>query len=380
MSFARTCLLLGKIKNNLKLKKAISEKGWKVICSNRKISVSDLKNVELLISFNYRHIIKKNILKRLKRPAINLHTSFLPFNKGAHPNFWSFIEKTTKGVTIHEINKGLDSVPIIYQKKILFDINKKKNDNFSKTYKILNFEIQKLFLNKINQILNKKYIARKQKKTGSFHYNADLPTFIKKSWKLKIKNAIKIYYSDRQSVINIGREKIFFKKLKVSDVKKDYLSWFKDELVTRYIKKQNTIKKLKKYVKNELKKKDTLFFGIFLNRKNKHIGNIKFDSADKQNNFFFLGILIGNKLYRGKGIGTAVIKKTSDWLFNNKKVHGIFLKVKKKNKIAIRVYKKCKFKVASKHMIPLKLFNKYTKKQSEYLMVKKNHKYNFKYT
>ena len=75
-----------------------------------------------------------------------------------------------------------------------------------------------------------------------------------------------------------------------------------------------------------------------------------------------------------------MIKKTSDWLFNNKKVNGIFLKVKKKNKIAIRVYKKCKFKVASKHMIPLKLFNKYTKKQSEYLMVKKNHKYNFKYT
>jgi methionyl-tRNA formyltransferase len=44
--------------------------------------------------------------------------SYLPFNRGAHPNFWSFIEKTQAGVSIHKINKGIDTGNIILRKKI----------------------------------------------------------------------------------------------------------------------------------------------------------------------------------------------------------------------------------------------------------------------
>ena len=164
MTTTKTCLLLGKIKDILKLREVILKKKWKVICKNKKISANDLKNIDLVISFNYRHILKKNILKKLKRPAINLHISYLPFNRGSHPNFWSFVENSPKGVTIHEIDEGLDTGPIIYQKKISFNINKKKNNNFFKTNQILLLEIQKLFFKKIDHILNKKYIAKKQKK------------------------------------------------------------------------------------------------------------------------------------------------------------------------------------------------------------------------
>ena len=193
MTIARTCLILGKIKDTLKLKKIILKKEWQVICKNRRITINDLNNIDLVITFNYRHILKKNILKKLKRPAINLHISYLPFNRGCHPNFWSFVENSPKGVTIHEIDEGIDTGPIIYKKKISFNINKKKNDNFFKTNKILFFEIQKLFLEKINQILNKKYIVKKQKTIGTLHYRNDLPIFVKKNWKLKIKQVLKNY-------------------------------------------------------------------------------------------------------------------------------------------------------------------------------------------
>ena len=84
------------------------------------------------------------------RQAINLHISYLPFNRGAHPNFWSFVDNSPKGVTIHEIDEGLDTGPIIHQKKLSFNIKKKESDTFFKTYKILNNEIQKLFFKKIN--------------------------------------------------------------------------------------------------------------------------------------------------------------------------------------------------------------------------------------
>jgi len=190
MTFTKTCLLLGRVKQTLKLKKVIQKKKWQVICKNKIIKINDLRNVDLVITFNYRFMLKKNILKKLKRPAINLHISYLPFNRGCHPNFWSFIENSPKGVTIHEINKGLDTGPIIYQKKITFNINKKKHDDFFKTNQILLFEIQRLFFQKINQILDKKYIAKKQKKNGTLHYRNDLPIFIKKNWRLKIKNIL----------------------------------------------------------------------------------------------------------------------------------------------------------------------------------------------
>ena len=193
MTITRTCLLLGKIKDTLRIKRAISKKKWQVICKNIKVTKKDFRNIGLVITFNYRQILNKNILKKLKRPAINLHVSYLPFNRGCHPNFWSFVENSPKGVTIHEIDKGIDTGSIIHQKKISFNINKKKHDDFFKTNKILFFEIQKLFLKNINQILNKKYIVKKQKKIGTFHYRNDLPIFVQENWKLKIKQVLKKY-------------------------------------------------------------------------------------------------------------------------------------------------------------------------------------------
>ena len=66
MTVAKTCMLLGRIKETLKLKKFILKKKWKVICKNKIIKINDLRNVDLVITFNYRYMLKKNILKKLK--------------------------------------------------------------------------------------------------------------------------------------------------------------------------------------------------------------------------------------------------------------------------------------------------------------------------
>ena len=189
----KTCLLLGRFRDNAKLKKILLKKKCKVICKNAIIFSKDLKKIDLVITFNYRHVLKKKILNNLKRPAINLHISYLPYNRGCHPNFWSFVENSPKGVTIHEIDKGLDTGPVIYRKRIHFNFNKKNHDDFFKTNKILIFEIQKLFNKKVNQILSNKYTKKKHKKNGSFHYRNDLPNFMKNNWKIKIKKLLKIY-------------------------------------------------------------------------------------------------------------------------------------------------------------------------------------------
>ena len=59
------------------------------------------------------------MLDQINYRAINLHISYLPWNRGADPNLWSAVGMP-KGVTIHYINDGFDTGDILFQKAILF--------------------------------------------------------------------------------------------------------------------------------------------------------------------------------------------------------------------------------------------------------------------
>ena len=59
--------IINQIKNN---------KNIKVFHTKRKIETLDLMNIDLLISFGYRHIIDEEILKR-KNNILNLHISYI---------------------------------------------------------------------------------------------------------------------------------------------------------------------------------------------------------------------------------------------------------------------------------------------------------------
>jgi len=141
---------------------------------------------DLVISYGYRHILKKEIIESSTAPIVNLHISYLPWNRGAHPNFWSFYECTPSGVSIHLIDEGVDTGAIIYQRYVNFD---KEEDTFSKTYKKLIVEIEKLFRDNIDELISKKFIATPQRRKGSYHSVANLPKeFI--GWDTVIKDEI----------------------------------------------------------------------------------------------------------------------------------------------------------------------------------------------
>ena len=105
-------------------------------------------------------------------PIINLHISYLPWNKGAHPNFWSFYDCTPAGITIHLIDEGIDTGPIIYQRYVNFE---KGELTFKQTYDRLIKEIEKLFIANINNIITGKYTTKKQRREGSYHEKSELP-------------------------------------------------------------------------------------------------------------------------------------------------------------------------------------------------------------
>ena len=115
----KSILFLGYDKNQCSLISFLEAKGCLV--ENKKTKLLEITNHDLIISFGYKHIIKKEILEKLNIPIINLHISYLPWNRGSHPNFWAFYESTPSGVTIHEIDQGVDTGSIIFQKLLKFN-------------------------------------------------------------------------------------------------------------------------------------------------------------------------------------------------------------------------------------------------------------------
>ncbi len=133
-----------------------------------------VKNFDWIISYGYRFLIEKEILEITKNPIINLHISYLPYNRGADPNYWSFKEKSPKGVSIHKIDNSIDGGDIYIQKRIYFQ----KPETLRTSYNILKNEIEDLFIKNFNKIISGKIIATKQSGKGTIHYKRQMPNKI----------------------------------------------------------------------------------------------------------------------------------------------------------------------------------------------------------
>ncbi len=135
--------------------------------------IDAIKGYDCVISYGYKYILKKSAIEGFECPVFNLHISYLPYNRGAHPNFWSFYDNTPSGVTIHLIDSGIDTGPIVMQKYVNF---KKSDDTFAKTYAVLIKNMEDLFLEFLPSLLNDTWTTKKQRGKGTLHYVKDLPS------------------------------------------------------------------------------------------------------------------------------------------------------------------------------------------------------------
>lgn len=149
------------------------KKGNEVILYHDPITAEAIKALkpDLAVSFNYRHIVKEDVINLMGDRIINMHISLLPWNKGASPNIWSFIEDTPKGVTIHRLEKGLDTGKIIVQKELTFD---EKTETLSSTYNKLNEAIMDLLIDNWEMISSGDFTFKDQEGEGSYHKTRDL--------------------------------------------------------------------------------------------------------------------------------------------------------------------------------------------------------------
>ena len=144
-----------------------------VMLHDKKITQQLLDDIhpDFVISYNYRFIVENDIINRMGNNIINMHISYLPWNKGANPNIWSFIDDTPKGVTIHRLERGLDTGKIIVQKEIHFN---EDVDTLSSSYEKLNVEIVELFKENWDMISQGNYEMKDHVGEGSYHKSCDL--------------------------------------------------------------------------------------------------------------------------------------------------------------------------------------------------------------
>lgn len=167
---SKNVLFLGYNRDKTILIDAMESEGCTVTHCDRRIN--DISGYDLVVSFGYRYIISSDMLSKTNGNVVNLHISYLPWNRGAHPNFWSFFDCTPSGVSIHLIDEGIDTGPIIFQNYVNFNQNEV---TFRNTYNRLITEIEELFVDNIKSIIARSYNIKTQRRYGSFHKKSDLP-------------------------------------------------------------------------------------------------------------------------------------------------------------------------------------------------------------
>ena len=149
--------------------------------------------------------------------------------------------------------------------------------------------------------------------------------------------------------MKIYTKRFILKIINPNLVNKNYVEWLNEGLETNFYNKNNynnSQSTVRKYIKRKLITKNILFLSIHFKDKNNetHIGNIKFEPINI-NKASTLGILIGEKNWRGKGVFSEILSKLELLLKCNYGVRKINLGVEKNNLHAIHVYKKNGFKI-----------------------------------
>ena len=80
-------IFLGYGRSETRIIDELEKKDYAVIVHNERISLDDVDDSHLIVSFGYRHILGSDFINNWGFPVVNLHISYLPFNRGAHPNF-----------------------------------------------------------------------------------------------------------------------------------------------------------------------------------------------------------------------------------------------------------------------------------------------------
>ncbi len=83
------------------------------------VAVLDEKKIDLIVLAGFMRILSAEFVARYPRRIVNIHPAYLPAFRGAHAIRDAFEAKVKEtGVTVHFVDAGVDTGPIILQRKV----------------------------------------------------------------------------------------------------------------------------------------------------------------------------------------------------------------------------------------------------------------------
>lgn len=127
-------------------------------------------NLDYILCIHFPYIIPKEVLDIPKIGFLNLHPSYLPFNKGWHTPSWAILDKTIYGATLHFMSESLDGGEIIHQKRLSVEMNDTANSLYQRVLQLERIVFKEALDDLVS--LNPKRI--KQNNLGTTHMKKDI--------------------------------------------------------------------------------------------------------------------------------------------------------------------------------------------------------------
>ncbi len=138
----------------------------------------------------------------------------------------------------------------------------------------------------------------------------------------------------------------------VVDNLSNYLNWMRDVDSNPYIhsvRSDYNLEDLVEFINRNNESRDSILMGIFPTKSEYHIGNLKFELVASHEKKAVMGMLIGDLLYRGTGVGSEILPFVFDELQEFYGIQIIELGVDSSNEAAIGLYRKVGFNIASNY-------------------------------
>ncbi len=139
---------------------------------------------------------------------------------------------------------------------------------------------------------------------------------------------------------------VLLRTIELNDCNENYLRWMNDQAVNRYLESRHSshsMESIRGFVANARASENECLFAIVCEEDGRHIGNIKAGPIDFIYKNTFLGYIIGESAYWGRGFATAAIKLAAGFCFNELGLHKVSAGVIASNTGSVRALEKAGF-------------------------------------
>lgn len=139
---------------------------------------------------------------------------------------------------------------------------------------------------------------------------------------------------------------IYLRPLVVDDASDKYRQWLLDPAVNAYLEcrwSSPTLSDLRDYIKTMASSANNYLFGVFEEKNNTHIGNVKIGEVSDVHSHADIGIIIGAPEGRGKGYGAEAVCLACHYAFTELNLRKVVAGMYADNTASIAAFSKAGF-------------------------------------